>query len=195
MNTESTTATKSPQHELQAFRDQWWCFLALGVALVIFGSIAIAYPAITSIAVTVLLGFLVLASGIAQIVSSFWAGKWSGMLLHLLIGLLYTIIGLMVVETPVKSTASLTLLIAIFLIVAGVFRIAVALAERFTNWGWVLLNGGVTLLLGMLILRQGKEFGPSLLWFIGLFVGIEMIFNGWSWIMLALGLRNAGNGK
>jgi uncharacterized membrane protein HdeD (DUF308 family) len=62
----------------------------------------------------------------------------------------------------------------------------VALAQRFHEWGWVLLNGGITLLLGMLINRQ---LPGSALWVIGLFVGIEMVFNGWAWIMLALGLR------
>ena len=80
----------------------------------------------------------------------------------------------------------LTKFIAIFLIVSGVFRIVSALFVRFQDWGWVLLNGGVTLLLGIIINRQLPE---AALWVIGLFIGIEMIFNGWAWIMLAFGLR------
>jgi uncharacterized membrane protein HdeD (DUF308 family) len=76
--------------------------------------------------------------------------------------------------------------LAIFLIVVGVFNIVAALMQRFHGWGWVLLNGGVTLLLGLLINRQWPS---SALWVIGLFVGIEMIFNGWAWIMLSLGLK------
>jgi uncharacterized membrane protein HdeD (DUF308 family) len=81
----------------------------------------------------------------------------------------------------------LTKFIAIFLIVSGLFRIVSALATRFRDWGWVLLNGGVTLLLGIIINRQLPE---AALWVIGLFLGIEMIFNGWGWVMLALGLRS-----
>jgi uncharacterized membrane protein HdeD (DUF308 family) len=81
----------------------------------------------------------------------------------------------------------LTKFIAIFLIVAGVFRIVSALVLRFQDWGWVLLNGGVTLFLGVVINRQLPE---AALWVIGLFLGIEMIFNGWTWIMIALGLRS-----
>jgi uncharacterized membrane protein HdeD (DUF308 family) len=71
---------------------------------------------------------------------------------------------------------------------SGVFRIVFALSERFAGWPWVLLNGAVTLMLGFLIYKQWPASG---LWVIGLFVGIELIFNGWAWVMLALGLRRA----
>ena len=80
----------------------------------------------------------------------------------------------------------MTLIIAIFLIISGIFRIVSALSERFTGWGWVLLNGGVSLLLGLLIYKQWPLSG---LWVIGLFVGIDLIFNGWAWIMLSLAMR------
>jgi uncharacterized membrane protein HdeD (DUF308 family) len=80
------------------------------------------------------------------------------------------------------------LVAAIFLMVGGVFRIISALADRFSGWGWVLLNGVVTLMLGILIYKGWPETG---LWAIGLFIGIEMIFNGWAWIMLAAVLRSA----
>lgn len=178
------------RHELHSLRDQWWCFLLLGVALIVLGTAAICYPILFSVAATAIFGFLLLAGGIMQIISSFWAGRWSGTLFHLLIGLLYTITGWMIIDTPVEGTVILTRVLALFLIIAGVFRIAVSLAERFTDWGWVLLNGGVTLLLGLLIYRQGDNLGAGL-WVIGLVIGIEMIFNGWAWVMLSLGLRRA----
>jgi uncharacterized membrane protein HdeD (DUF308 family) len=127
-----------------------------------------------------------MAAGITQIVSSFWAGKWSGMLIHMLIGVLYAVVGYMVVDAPVISMVLITKFIAIFLIVVGAFRIISALVVRFQDWGWTLLNGGVTLLLGIIINRQLPE---AALWVIGLFVGVEMLFNGWAWVMLALGLR------
>jgi uncharacterized membrane protein HdeD (DUF308 family) len=178
------------RHELQALHQQWWCFLLLGVSLVVMGSICIAQPLIGTIASVLFLGFLMLAGGISQIVSSFWAGKWSGMLFHILIGVLYCVVGYMVIDAPGVSLAVLTKFIAIFLIVAGVFRIVSALVARFHDWGWVLLNGAITLFLGLIINRQLPE---ASLWVIGLFVGIEMIFNGWAWIMLSLGLRRAGS--
>jgi len=190
MSTDSFSPGAAFRHELQALHQQWWCFLLLGVSLVVMGTICIAEPLIGSIASVIFLGFLMLAAGISQIVSSFWAGKWSGMLLHILIGVLYCVVGYMIIDAPGINLLILTKFIAIFLIVAGVFRIVSALVTRFHDWGWVLLNGAITLLMGLIINRQLPE---ASLWVIGLFIGIEMIFNGWAWIMLSLGLRRAGS--
>ncbi len=174
-------------HELHAVRDHWWWFLLLGILLVVLGTVALsAAPFVTLVTVNVF-GFLLLGAGIVQIVNSFWAGRWSGLLLHLLIGILYVITGFLIVDRPFKAEIGLTYMIALFLLVAGLFRIVASLLIRFHDWGWVLLNGIITLLLGLMILRQ---FPSSGLWVIGMFVGIDMLFNGWSWIMLSLGLRS-----
>jgi len=183
------TPAISPQtlaQEVELLRGQWKWFLALGIALVVFGTVAIGNAVVATKAATVLFGFLLLAAGVSEIVSSFFAGRWSGTLVHLLIGVLYAVVGLIVVDHPENAAIQLTLIIAIFLIFGGIFRIVFALSERFTGWGWVLLNGAVTLLLGMLVYKQWPYSG---VWIIGLFIGIEMIFNGWAWVMLALGLK------
>jgi uncharacterized membrane protein HdeD (DUF308 family) len=179
------------RHELQSLHQQWWCFLLLGISLVILGSICVATPLVVaaSVASILFLGFMLLAGGITQIISSFWAGKWSGMMMHMLIGVLYAVVGYMIIDKPDVGLVVVTKFIAIFLIIAGVFRIVSALMMRFHDWGWVLLNGAITLLMGIIINRQLPE---AALWVIGLFVGIEMLFNGWAWIMLALGLRRVG---
>jgi uncharacterized membrane protein HdeD (DUF308 family) len=140
------------------------------------------------VTVTWLFGFLLIAGGMSEVISSFWAGRWSGSLVHLLIGILNVVIGFMIIDQPENSALQLTLIIAIFLIIGGVFRIVIALSERFTGWAWVLLNGGISLLLGVQIYKQWPASG---LWVIGLFVGIDMIFNGWAWIMVALALRQS----
>ncbi len=177
------------RHELEALHKQWWCFLLLGISLIVFGSVCIVDPLIGSIASVLFLGFVLLAGGITQIISSVWAGKWSGMLLHLLMGLLYVVVGYMIIDRPGVSMEVLTRFIAVFLIVAGLFRIVSSLVIRFHDWGWVMLNGLVTLILGLIINRQ---LPGAALWVIGLFVGIELIFNGWAWVMLAFGLRRVG---
>src|SRR5262249_11916424 len=182
----STVSAPFGTHELHPLRSQWWCFLLLGIALVVLGTFCIIDPFVPSLASVIFLGFLLMAAGITQIVSAFWAGKWSGMLIHMLIGVLYVVVGYMVVDSPVINMVLITKFIAFFLIVGGAFRIISALVVRFQDWGWGLLNGGVTLLLGVIINRQLPE---AALWVIGLFVGIELVFNGWSWVMLALGLR------
>src|SRR5215475_7742677 len=95
-------------HELHHVRNQWWCFLLLGIALVVIGTICIADPLVPSIASVLALGILLMAAGIIQVVSSFWAGKWSGMLLHMLIGVLYGVVGYMIIDSPGLSMLLLT---------------------------------------------------------------------------------------
>ena len=79
----------------------------------------------------------------------------------------------------------------VFLVVSGIFRIVSALTLKFPGWGWQMLSGVVTMILGVLITKVLKQDdGAGGLWVIGLFVGIEMIFNGWTWIMLSLEVRS-----
>jgi len=183
-----STSTPTPESELRSLRQHWVWFLVLGIALVVLGSIAIGWSCLAeiTIAATWLFGFLLLGGGIGEIIHSFTVGRWSGTLVHLLIGLLYVVVGFMMISDPADSAITLTKIIAIFMIVGGIFRVVAALSHRFPGWEWVLLNGGISTLLGILIYKQWPQSG---LWFIGLYVGIEMIFNGWSMIALAIGIR------
>jgi len=133
MPTVSAPSIASSAHELHPLRDKWWCFLLLGIALVVLGSACIIEPLVPSIASVVALGFLLMAAGIAQIVSSFWAGNWSGMLFHILIGVLYAVVGYMIVDEPVVNMVMITKFIAIFLIVSGAFRLISAMVARFQD--------------------------------------------------------------
>ena len=172
--------------ELDRARKHWWLFLLLGVLLVVGGMVAIAYPCISSVAAVTVLGIVLIVNGLFTIIGAFGAGKWSSVLLQLLVGVLYVMAGLVIRDAPLESTAMLTLFMAAMFIVIGIFRIVIALVERFPKWGWVLLNGIVTLLAGIIIY---DSFPNSALWVIGLLVGLELLFSGWTWIMLALGMR------
>jgi uncharacterized membrane protein HdeD (DUF308 family) len=189
MNTVSPLSPLAPSvSELQALRQHWIWFLVLGIALVVLGSIALGWACLPSvtIAATWMLGFLLLGGGIGEVIHSFTVGRWSGTLVHLLIGLLYSVVGFMMISDPAESAITLTKIIAIFMIVGGIFRVVAALSHRFPGWEWVLLNGGITLLLGLFIYKNWPGSG---LWFIGLVIGIDLIFNGWAWIALAIGIR------
>jgi uncharacterized membrane protein HdeD (DUF308 family) len=190
MNVYSPVSPNRPStvEELQSLRAHWPWFLVIGIAMVVVGTFAISWACLTTITVTAtwLFGFILLASGIAEVIHSFWIGRWGGMLFHLLIGVLYALIGFLIIDQPANAAVQLTLLIAVFLMISGLFRIVFAVSERFLGWGWIVLNGGVTFFLGMLIYKQWPASG---LWLIGLFIGIDLIFNGWSWIMLSLTAR------
>jgi uncharacterized membrane protein HdeD (DUF308 family) len=129
---------------------------------------------------------VLLAGGMVEIIHSFSARRWSGTLMHVLIGVLNVAVGLMIIDDPGESALVLTKIISIFLIVGGLFRIVAPLIQRFNGWGWVLLNGVISLLLGVLVYKQWPASG---LWFIGLYLGIDIIMNGWGYIMLALALK------
>jgi uncharacterized membrane protein HdeD (DUF308 family) len=174
------------RHELQHLRKEWWWFLLLGVLLVILGIVAIVYPPLYSISSMIVLGFLLVIGGVVTVISSFWAGKWSALFLQLLIGILYLVVGFSLMDSPIESLLVVTLFVAAFFILAGLFRIVVALLLRFPHWGWVLLNGTVTLLLGVIIYRH---WPVSSLWALGILIGVDMLFYGWTWIMLAMMLR------
>jgi uncharacterized membrane protein HdeD (DUF308 family) len=175
------------RHELEAIKGNWGWILALGIVLIIVGTLAVAMPLVASLATALVLGWLLLMGGIAQLVGAFWTRDWSGFFLSLLIGVMYLVLGLMFLRAPVKAELMMTLLLACGLIIGGLFRIIGSLMYQFPNWGWTLVGGAINLVLGLLIWQQLPE---AALWVIGLFVGIDMIFTGWTWVMLSLAVKN-----
>ena len=173
--------------ELHELRRNWGWFLALGIALIVLGVCAIGSAFVATLATVMTFGFLILFGGGVEIVSSFWAHRWGGFFLHLLAGVLYIVIGFLMVTRPWPAAAALTLMLAALFMVGGVTRIVVALSHRFHGWGWVLLNGVVTFLLGALVWSQWPQ---DTVWLIGLCVGIDLLFHGWAWVMFALAVRS-----
>jgi len=175
------------RHELDAIKGKWAWILALGIVLIIAGTLAVAMPLVATLATALVLGCLLLMGGIAQLVGAFWTRDWSGFFLSLLIGVMYLVLGLMFLSAPVKAEMVMTLLLACGLMIGGLFRIIGSLMYQFPHWGWTLVGGGLNLVLGLLIWHQWRE---AALWVIGLFVGIDMIFTGWTWVMLSLAVKN-----
>ena len=171
--------------ELQSLRAKSGWLIALGIALIVLGLLALGSE-FTAYAVAWVFGILLIASGGVEIAAAFSARLWSGFFLHLLFGILYFVVGVLMINHPGVGVDALALMLAASFLVGGLLRIVVALTHRFSSWGWVLLNGIVTFLLGVMIWRRWPEDSE---WFIGLIVGIELIFAGWSWVALALAAR------
>jgi uncharacterized membrane protein HdeD (DUF308 family) len=172
--------------ELESLRKNWFWLLALGILLIIVGLVAMSSTFLATLATVVMMGTLLLIGGGVEVVNAFWARCWRGFWMHLLTGILYVVLGFLLVQRPRASAAAFTLMLAACFLVGGLFRILIALSQRFHGRWWVLVNGIVTLVLGILIWQEWPE---SALWVIGLFVGIDMLFAGWSWVMLALAVR------
>lgn len=171
---------------LDVLRRRWGWILGLGVVLIISGIAALSSAFLMTIFSVKVLGVLMCTSGILEAIYAFSCKQWGGFFVNLLTGLLYVVVGFMLVGNPAESAVALTLLVSLLLIFGGIFRIAVALVVRFPNWPWLLLHGVIILLLGLSIWRGWPLTG---LWVIGLFAGIDMLFNGLSLVMLGLAVR------
>ncbi len=154
--------------------------------MLVCGTLALAFPFMASLVAISALSAILMVAGVATLVSSFWTGKWSGFLVQVLVGLLYLAAGFVVSDRPETSILLLTIYVAVTFMVMGIFRIMAAMVMRFPQWGWALLNGCVTFLAGLVIYRH---LSTAAVWVIGLLVGLEMIFSGWAWIMLALAIK------
>ncbi len=168
-------------------RNRGW-FLALGILLIIGGTLAIIYDVAATMLSVLFFGWILIVVGAIEAVQSFWQPKWGGFFLHLIVGILGVVVGYHLVSSPVAGAVVLTLVMAVYFLVIGVVRVVTALSMRFPNWGWVFLSGVVTFILGILIKKQWPYSG---LFIIGLFIGIDLIFSGWSYVMLALAAKKA----
>jgi len=172
--------------EMACLRKSSFWLLVLGALLIVVGLVAISSSFIATLATVVMLGILLMIGGVVEIVDAFLGRGWRGFWMHLLAGILYLVLGFLLVQRPLAAAAFFTLMLATAFFVGGLFRIIVALSERFYGWGWVLLNGIITLVLGILIWQEWPE---AAYWVIGLFVGIDMLFAGWSLVITALTIR------
>jgi uncharacterized membrane protein HdeD (DUF308 family) len=175
------------RHELAVLHGNWLWFVILGVLLVVLGMIALGSVVYASLASALVIGALILLGGVDELIGAFWCRDWSGFFMHLLSGVLAVVVGLIFLRGPGVALIVLTLLVASFLMVGGIFKIVTALSCRFARWGWPMFSGIIDLILGVMIWR---EFPASALWVIGLFMGINMLFRGIDWIALGLALRS-----
>ncbi len=174
-----------PERQVQELREHRRWFIALGALLIVLGIIAMV-AAVTATMVTVLFfGILLLIAGLVQIVHAVSAIRWQGFLLHLLGGILYTVIGSLMLIDPVAGAIGLTMLLAFFFIVGGVLKTTLGIQAESV---WFTFSGGLDLLLGMLIWLGWPEIAT---WIIGLFIGIELLFAGIALVLIASRLRAA----
>lgn len=175
--------------DIHAMRRNWGWFLALGILEILIGGAAVAWSVLATIATVVFFGWFLLVGGVLSAVHAFWRKQWRGFFLDLVIGILYAVAGFVIIANPAASAVLLTLPIAMFLLIAGIFRIVVALSGHLEHWGWVLLNGVITVALGVMIWSAWPISG---LWVIGMFIGIDMLVYGWSLVMMSLMLKGRG---
>jgi uncharacterized membrane protein HdeD (DUF308 family) len=171
---------------MEEIRNSWGWFLALGILLMIIGAICIVGDVTATFATVLVFGWLLLISGIVALVHTFRTMTWSGFFLSLLSALFRGFSGYLLIRYPLAGPASLTLLLASFFVVGGVFRAIGAGMMKFPRWGWSVFSGLVSSVLGVMLLTQ---LPVSSIWFIGFAIGVDLIVDGASLIGFATAIN------
>lgn len=156
----------------------------MGIVLVVLGVIAIAAPIVAGVSITLMLGFVLIAAGLAQVFWAFQSPTFKKGIGVFVWGGLTVLAGAYMVSQPAAALAGLTLFLAIYLFASGLFEIWLAFKIKpAQGWGWTLFTGVVSLLLGIMIWRRF----PTSAAFVGMIIGIKLIAAG----MMMFGLRAA----
>ncbi len=186
-----TSASDSLQHslgsELAPLRAKSGWIIALGIVYVIAGFVALGSVVIATIASVLIVGVMMVVAGVAEVINAFQVKSWGKFLLWALLGVLYIIAGFVTFENPILAALVLTLVLGASLVASGVMRIVLAFSmKREMPWIWVAVSGVITLLLGLLILAR---WPINSVYILGLFLGVDLVVAGASWIGLGAGLR------
>jgi uncharacterized membrane protein HdeD (DUF308 family) len=162
----------------------WKTLMAVGVIAIVAGCIAILVPAVASVGTAIFIGWILLFAGAFLIAGAFTAHSIGTVVLRLLWALLTVVVGLYLIFEPHNGTLTLTLVLGIYFLFMGVTRITAAfIARGRQNAGLVGLSGVAGLLIGILVLAKVPS---SAVWAIGLLLGIDLIFAGWTLTSVAL---------
>jgi uncharacterized membrane protein HdeD (DUF308 family) len=168
-----------------------WSILC-GALLVVLGVLAVGSPELAAVAVSTIIAWLIILAGAVHVSLAFYAHRASSVLWKLLVGLAYVFFGVYLIAHPALGVASLTLVLASLFLVEGVFDIALFFGMRSVGGSsWILVDGIVTLLLGLMIYMQWPS---SSNWAIGTLVGASLIVSGVTRLMLSLAVRKTAAG-
>ena len=161
--------------------------MAFGVLLIVLGLFALGSVMSATLATVFYVGILMLMAGLGEVFVAFQMRQWSGFFFWLILGLASTFAGFLTFNNPNLAAGVLTLFLGVSLAIAGVVRIYLSFHMRHgAPWGLMGLSGAITILVGMMILSQ---WPTSSLYTLGLFLGIDLIFVGFSWFNVGWTLR------
>lgn len=163
----------------------------IGIIMLICGFLAIGSPLAAGLSVTIFVGAMLIVGGISQCFLAFQAGAFGKGLLIFVVGALTAVAGFYLFNQPLAGLASITIFLAVYFVVTGIFELVSAFQIRpAEGWGLMLFNGIVTLVLGIMIWRQ---FPLSGAWAVGVLFGIKLVLSGWSLIFIGRSVRGAAS--
>lgn len=187
MKTNPAVAPLRPFGDLEK---NWGWLLAFGLLSIVLGTIGLGMTFMLTELAIVFFAALLIVGGVFQLLDALKCNGWKSTAWHVLIALLYVAAGVYMTLHPTLAAVSLTLLLGAMFITVGLLRAIMAFQLKpAKGWWWLLVSGLVSLVLGGLIIAEWPQSG---LFIIGLFIAIELIFNGWSYLFIALAARAAG---
>jgi uncharacterized membrane protein HdeD (DUF308 family) len=161
--------------------------MVLSLLMIAAGVLAIALPMIAGVAVTAIVGWLLLFSGLFHLAFAWRAGRPGAVLWQILLGLLYGSVGFYILASPAAGLASLTLAIALYLLIEGALEFVLwARLRAIPGSGWLIVDGIITLVLAVMI---WSTWPSSAAWVVGTLIGISMLFSGITRLMLSIAAR------
>jgi uncharacterized membrane protein HdeD (DUF308 family) len=167
-------------------REMRWS-IASSVLLIVAGILAIIAPPVSGIAVTIMVGWLLVLGGAAHLAYSWHTRQGGGLFWGMVLGIIYIVTGGYVVLHPLVGLGSLTLVLAAYLLVGAIAEFVLSFQLRpLRGSGWLLVDGIVSLILAIMIWRTWPS---SALWVIGTLVGIGMLGSGFTRLAITLAAR------
>jgi uncharacterized membrane protein HdeD (DUF308 family) len=161
--------------------------IALGILMILAGIVAMLEPGLSGVVITYVVGWSAIFNGAAQIVYAFRTHGGFHIALEVILGIIYVIAGIYLLMHPVAGLLALTLILACFLLVYGVFALVLAFRIRpRPGWGWVLADAIITILLGILI---WAHWPINSAWVVGTLFGISIFISGFTRLMMSLAVR------
>ena len=181
--------TLGPSSSLAPLRAKWGWIVALGIVYLIAGFIALGSVMMATVASVIVVGAMMIVAGVAEVISAFQVKSWGKFALWMALGVLYIIAGFVAWDNPLLTAVWLTLFLGAALVASGLVRIYLGFSMKHGSpWVWVVISGLITLVLGGIILIH---WPVSAVYTLGIFLGVDLVFAGASWLGLGLGMRNA----
>jgi uncharacterized membrane protein HdeD (DUF308 family) len=185
----TSSAGIGPVPSLAPLHAKWGWIVALGVVYLVAGIIALGSVMAATVASVFVVGIMMLIAGVAEVIHAFQIKSWGRFFFWLVLGVLYIIAGFVAFENPLLTAVWLTLILGAALVASGLVRVFLGFNMRpGSPWVWVVVSGLITLVLGVIILAHWPF---SAVYTLGIFLGVDLVFAGASWIGLGVALKNA----
>lgn len=173
---------------LDSLGANWGWFVALGLAQLILGVVALVHVFAATIVSVLFIGILMLIGGAGQLIQAWRIKHWAGFLLWTLSGILYVGAGILAITNPMAGASFLTLLFGATLLGTGALRLWIWFNNRGQRgWKWLAFSGVVTFATGLLI---AANWPGNSVWILGLLLGFDLLFHGWTLLFVGMALRD-----